>query len=118
MLYNYEQIVNETVFHVKQCSRRRLRTQISEELGVKGHFVPIINGKLEMASGKFRNCVGIIKMPDASSQMPGASRVGNRKERGSCPFRLGAIRLPLYVIVWVRLFTRNTLRVFPTVVLS
>ena len=27
------------------------------------------NGKWEMASGKFRNCVAIIKMTDASSQM-------------------------------------------------
>ena len=52
-------------------------------------------------------------MPDASSQMPGASRVGNRKERGSARSAMGVIRLPLYVIVWVRLFTRNTLRDVP-----
>ena len=37
------------------------------------------------------------------------------KERGSARSAMGAIRLPLYVIVWVNLFTRNTLRVFPTV---
>ena len=97
-------------------------------------------------------------MPDASSQMPGSSRVGNRRERGSCPFRygsnsfavirycmgeviytehpegcslqllyrtspckergsapfrLGAIRLPSQFVVWVNLFTRNTQRDVP-----
>ena len=35
------------------------------------------------------------------------------KECGSCPFRVGASRLPLYVIVWVSLFTRNTQRDVP-----
>ena len=35
------------------------------------------------------------------------------KERGSARSAMGAIRLPLYVIVWVRLFTRNTQRDVP-----
>ena len=52
-------------------------------------------------------------MPDASSQMPGASRVGNRKERGSARSAMGVIRLPLYVIGWVILFTWNTQRDVP-----
>ena len=61
MLYNYEQIVNEMVFHVKQCSRRRLRTRFSEELGVRSvgtcgrhceaHYVrKIANGKWQGAN--------------------------------------------------------------------
>ena len=37
-----------------------------------GHFVPIINGKLQMASGKFRNCVG--DYIDARCQIPEALR--------------------------------------------
>ena len=36
-------------------------------------------------------------MPDASSQMPGASRVGNRKERGSAPFRYGYRRVAVII---------------------
>ena len=56
-------------------------------------------------------------MPDASSQMPGTSRVGNRRERGSDRSAMGGIDLPSYVTVWGSLLTRNTLRVFLTVVL-
>ena len=51
----------------------------SEELGVKGHFVPIINGKLEMASGKFRNCVGDYKASRSFSSLSAlADREGDR----------------------------------------
>ncbi|MBO5432511.1 MAG: hypothetical protein J6A43_00475, partial [Clostridia bacterium] len=35
------------------------------------------------------------------------------KERGSARSAMGAIWLPLYVIVWVSLFTRNTQRDVP-----
>ena len=37
-------------------------------------ILKMANGKWEVASGKFRNCVAIIKMTDASSQMPEASQ--------------------------------------------